>query len=81
MADLTLQHKDFASHKEEWNIQKDDTVLVKGVYPGNYPCTTTTHTMSKVEALRQYALMTCPCEGWEVIVSKKSWHSFIEKNL
>lgn len=78
MADITLQHKFHTSHKESWTIQKDGTVLVKGEYPGNHP-SKSIHTMTKGEALRQYALMTCPCEGWEVQTSKKSWHTFIEK--
>lgn len=78
MSDLILQHKLHTSHIENWKVQKDGTVLVVGKYPGNYP-NQSIHTMTKNEALRQYALMTCPSEGWEVIISKKSWHTFVEK--
>ncbi len=73
---LHLQHNNIPSHNEFWMV-RGNQVHVKSVCPMNHP-SISNHTLTKEEALRQYALMTSEAEGWRLESSDEVWHSFIE---
>lgn len=73
---LHLQHKEIASHNEYWTVQGQEIVALS-ICPENHPSRTTV-TMTKAEALRQYALLTSSVENWEMMDSDDTWHNFVE---
>ena len=71
---LTLYHESSPGHTETW-YQNVKLIDVVGVYAQNYP-TSGNVTLTMVEALRQFALLTST-EGWRVL-EDEGWHDFVE---
>lgn len=62
-------------HTETWYKKDENTVLVEGYYPYNYP-PDSVHELPIEEALRQFALLMS--EGWDV-VEYCHWHDFVDR--
>jgi hypothetical protein len=73
---LRLRHKEYPQNKEDWHENELGNIFVKSDCPTNYP-KYSEHTLSRIEALRQYVLMTSQEEGWE-LVTDLGWHDFVE---
>ena len=72
---LVLNHSEHECNLEEWYLSDDEQIFVISDCPTNYP-KHTEHTMTVQEALRQYAMMVSPTEGWEVF-EDNGWRDFI----
>ena len=73
---LHLRHNEIEDHNEYWLVTKD-VVHVLSICPNNHP-SRSEHSLSYIEALKQYALMTLPIENWRVEDVRDEWHEFIE---
>ncbi len=73
---LILRHRRFDSHREYWKVI-GSKVHVKSICPGNSPSISEC-VFTKVEAMRQYALLTSQNEGWELTHSDDIWHNYLQ---
>lgn len=74
---LHLKHRTHRTHNEYWTVVGNQ-IKVISICPDNHP-SKSEHTLTPVQALRQYALMTSRVEGWEVEDEKPEWQPFVEQ--
>ena len=74
---LILQHEEYANHRETWFLNSDDQVFVDFNCPQNYP-PKGSHTLTPVEAMRNYILMVSDEEGWWV-VQDNGFRDYVER--
>jgi hypothetical protein len=74
---LVLKHSSYP-HFEYWRLDNNRNVHVEFDTPYNSP-SKGSHTLTPVQALRQYCLLTSKEEGWEVALQGQGWHKFLDE--
>lgn len=75
-ANVILVNNKSGRSTECWEV-RGKKIYVTSYCPLNHP-SFSQHTMTRANALRQYALMTSETEGWKVEKADDFWYKFID---